>query len=466
MAAVPHASRPQWRSLAEDEWAFDLSGWVVLRGLLHADAAAACRAAALEQPTDLLEQPPIAALATHAGLRDAIAQLLGVSTPLLGHAASSEPIEFRLDSPPELLAPTDACLPATLDRGERRRLEYDTDSRPDVANVRGLRVLWILEPTSDVALVAASHKTHDGFRPPSLLRMEEMGATSRPALAAGDVVLCAATTLVGRLRTSDSAAAAVVQMTLADANLCAPALGYVERPAAQVPSYFHELSEAQQRVLGPREGMPGGPVATDGKDVFAVPADSDAQEPASTLLEEELYMWHTQGYVVARAVMDEDWLRDCNAVIDQCGDRVEQRSGFEELWQEPDCSPNITGDGLYYSRQINGLEGLPPGLCEPWRRMIAHPAVVQRLNAFIGPGWSDTHGGQLSLNAAGAGGQPVHGGRFYSRAGSYSRSVAGQMESNQVNYAWQLRDVPAGAGGFCEPHFIPTFSHHFQQTKN
>ena len=88
-------------------------------------------------------------------------------------------------------------------------------------------------------------------------------------------------------------------------------------------------------------------MATDGKDVFAVPADSDAQEPASTLLEEELFMWHTQGYVVARAVMDEDWLRDCNAVIDQCGDRVEQRSGFEELWQEPDCSPTITGDGEY-----------------------------------------------------------------------------------------------------------------------
>ena len=84
---------------------------------------------------------------------------------------------------PELLAPTDACLPATLDRGERRRLGYDTDSRPDVANVRGLRVLWALEPTSDVALVAASHKTHDGFRPPSLPRMEEMGATTRLALA-------------------------------------------------------------------------------------------------------------------------------------------------------------------------------------------------------------------------------------------------------------------------------------------
>ena len=90
--------------------------------------------------------------------------------------------------------------------------------------------------------------------------------------------------------------------------------------------------------------------------------------------------------------------------------------------------------------------------------MIAHPAVVQRLNAFIGLGWSDTHGGQLSLNAAGAGGQPVHGGPFYSRAGSYSRSVAGQMESNQVNYAWQLRDVPAGAGGFCECISSPLFS--------
>ena len=68
---------------------------------------------------------------------------------------------------------------------------------------------------------------------------------------------------------------------------------------------------------------------------------------------------------------------------------------------------------------------------------------------MLGPGWSDTHGGQVSLNAVGAGGQPIHGGPFYSRAGSYYRASAGHMASNQVNYAWQLRDVPVGAGGFC-----------------
>ena len=174
--------------------------------------------------------------------------------------------------------------------------------RPELNSVVASMGLLLLPPLSLSVLLPSSRLAysqvarHAGSqvksadaprRPLRRLSRGQSAAAALSALAAGDVVLCAATTLVGRLRTSDSAAAAVVQMTLADANLCAPALGYVERPAAELPSYFNELSEAQQRVLGPREGMPGGPVATDGKDVFAVPADSDAQEPASTLLEED-----------------------------------------------------------------------------------------------------------------------------------------------------------------------------------
>ena len=86
---------------------------------------------------------------------------------------------------------------ADRDRRERLRLRYDHTSRPDLVNIRGFRVLWALRPTDSVLLVPGSHKTDEGLAPPSLHRIEEMGSALRPTLAAGDCLLCAATTLVG-----------------------------------------------------------------------------------------------------------------------------------------------------------------------------------------------------------------------------------------------------------------------------
>ena len=125
-------------------------------------------------------------------------QLLGGETRLHDHDLWSEPIAFALDRAPTLLARADDVLPACRDGSERVRLQYDTVSRPDVVNVRGLRVLWALGATADVVLVPGSHKTDSAYPAPSLQRMDAAGATVSPALAPGDALLCAATTLVGR----------------------------------------------------------------------------------------------------------------------------------------------------------------------------------------------------------------------------------------------------------------------------
>lgn len=45
---------------------------------------------------------------------------------------------------------------------------------------------------------------------------------------------------------------------------------------------------------------------------------------AGVLGADEMWQWETQGYCIARGVMDEAWLREANDAIDQCQDRVEQ----------------------------------------------------------------------------------------------------------------------------------------------
>ena len=82
----------------------------------------------------------------------------------------------------------------------------------------------------------------------------------------------------------------------------------------EVPSWFKELSPAQQAVLGPREGRPGSGVATDGTQVWTEPDTSAASYPwrtaaatASKLQQEnqlmnahEVWQWETQGYLIVR----------------------------------------------------------------------------------------------------------------------------------------------------------------------
>ena len=54
--------------------------------------------------------------------------------------------------------------------------------------------------------------------------------------------------------------------------------------------------------------------------------------------------------------------------------------------------------------------------------------------------------GSLSVNQHGSTGQNIHGGPFYGRKHGYYHD--GLTTNNQINYAWQLRDVEPGDGGF------------------
>ena len=60
--------------------------------------------------------------------------------------------------------------------------------------------------------------------------------------------------------------------------------------------------------------------------------------------------------------------------------------------------------------------------------MVAHPAVVSRLNWMMGPGWAESPA-SASVNRMGAGGQQMHGGPRYGgfEASNVSATSLGAM---------------------------------------
>ena len=150
------------------------------------------------------------------------------------------------------------------------------------------------------------------------------------------------------------------------------------RAIEELPSWFKEMTPAQQAVLGEREGWPGSGVATDGHDVWVEPdplssryawaADSDvaAQRQHNNPLMDanEVWQWETQGYLIVKGVMDSEWIKGCNCALDTFrGDpNVVHKIGASELWQESDCSPLL----LPTQRDTNGepiLEERMTGIC-------------------------------------------------------------------------------------------------------
>ena len=91
---------------------------------------------------------------------------------------------------------------------------------------------------------------------------------------------------------------------------------------------------------------------------------------------------------------------------------------------------------------------LPEPYCEPFRRMIAHPALIRRLNWIMGSGFEV---GQCSLFAhrKGGVGHYLHSGTAAPNVGNHYRLRNGRAYCEYVNVAWQLRDVTAADGGFC-----------------
>lgn len=93
---------------------------------------------------------------------------------------------------------------------------------------------------------------------------------------------------------------------------------------------------------------------------------------------------------------------------------------------------------------------LPKPYCIPFRKMVAHPAVLERLTWIFGSGFvhSGPAGVRLVEPESGLGRQRIHAGQM-DRSCDYHhvKIINGRSYCSSVNVSWQLSDHCAFGGG-------------------
>jgi ectoine hydroxylase-related dioxygenase (phytanoyl-CoA dioxygenase family) len=161
--------------------------------------------------------------------------------------------------------------------------------------------------------------------------------------------------------------------------------------------------------------------------------------------DEEKYFFDLTGYLIVRGALSPEEVAECNAAIDHYAEDIHARS--------------VEGGGLARGSsalkgetgrlELTGMLGWPSPYREPFRKLLAHPIVVSRLNEMSGKGFRLDHGPLMIGAEAGTEGHQLHGaGEPFSPAVWYHQQN-GRISCRGVTVAWQLYDVNEGDGGFC-----------------
>ena len=447
---------------ADQDYGFDVAGFIHLPQVLTVKEVEACNHAldAMGQDEGMLDWPApwgeaFSTLQEHPVLVDILASLC-------------DP-KFVMDTPPAMVAAATSSIGAIPlaagDPKHNRRLRY-----VNYAGVRvcyGVTVLWALAPstpaTGSIVLVPASHRR--GIEPPAdfLDGTNNLDMTEEVPLQAGDLLICAATMLrgvrgnPGRLVESGYISSRVT-----------PSAGY---PEIAAPEWTTELTPEQQAVVGIRTTGRGGTVLSNGEQSWVATA---AEHPSTITYNldgdnslpdpHELWFWEVRGYLVLRGVMDVAWLAAANDAIDatlesqsslpaghpSAIEEVPEQALRENDWEWPDeTSVRLKGD--IHRPRLGGLYQLPKPHYEPFRKMIAHPAIVQRLNWMLGYGFRESTEPMCCVYPTGTTGGSLHG-----QNPGGAAVINGRPLVEQVNVAWALHDEVPGfgdnSGGFiCVP---------------
>ena len=432
----------------EENYAFDVAGYLHVPGVLNPEEVAA-----LNEVLDVIgdSETLLGGASSHRELfRDLLVhpKLVWYLNQIIGHG-------FRLDQAPRLLGNGEDEVGATLVGGDEPRnpsLAYRLQNGR--RSCQGVNAIWALEDVEEgdggLVVVQASHKSNVETPHDLTTGIDDMGVVVQPVLKAGDLFLLAAPTLQGvrpwkgeskRLLTYGYAARAAVQ-----SNPVGP-----HSETESLPGWADEATPEQKAVLyvpGYKGSSPPPVINTDGEETWVeedpsvVHPSIYTRDPDSGIDEKEFYFWDLNGYVVVRGIMDEQWLAEANEAVDKFQDRIVVG---EEL-ARGSISQAGTGRPL-----LSGLLDLPDPYNAPFRRMIAHPAVVQRLNWMGGSGYRTT-GATVFCAVHGTSGHSLHDGNepMSPSRGYYFKN--GRSYAETVTITWQLRDVEPGLGGFaCVP---------------
>ena len=429
-----------------ENYAFDVAGYLHIPDVLSQEGVAA-----LNEALDAAGESETLLGDLHRELfRDLLVhpKLVWYLNQIVGHG-------FRLDRAPRLLGDREGEVSTILGGGdEPRNPSHAYFQQNGRRSSQGMKAIWVLEDVAQgdggLVVVQASHKSNVQTPHDLATGVDDMGLVVQPALKAGDLFLVAASTLQGvrpwkgepkRLLTYQYAGRAIIQ-----SNPLGP-----RSETESLPGWAEGATPEQKAVMytpGFKDSNPPPVLNTDGEetwveeDTTVIHPSIYTRDPISGIDEKEFYFWDLNGYMVVRGVMDEQWLAEANEAVDKFQDRVVVDSELAG----GSVSQAGTGRPL-----LSGLLDLPAPYNEPFRRMIAHPAVVQRLNWMGGSGYR-TGGATVFCAVQGTSGHALHDGNepMSPSRGYYFKN--GRSYCETVTITWQLRDVEPGLGGFaCVP---------------
>ena len=461
----------------EEAWAFDVHGFLVIKGALQGGELAECQSLAAVGSVP-------AALATHPAALRYVEQFCGAA--------------WRLEAPASLVEWESATTSAgasgrpviaggNVPHNPSRAYYHQNGSRW----CQGLRAMWALSdvPTrgSGLRLLPASHTLNVPI-PEEVLRgeddyLESLGMELQPELEAGDLLLHAATLAHGLVRRATSAPPRLCSCSYL-AVYARPADPSADVAFAGGEPFLAELGPVERSVLGlspvPGEGLSaGGPgmqaaLLSDGEKTVRLetPAEVAARaglpyhpsglppritSPATgaAIVDPlEFFYWELTGFLVVRGAMDSTLLAAANAVLD----RQQQRRATEQTvvptqsTEQADVTAHMAGTSSP-DFQFDLMSLQDPADRAPFIRMLAHPALVQRLSWMMGGHFRAESLGRVLQTRPGGAGQGLHGNGdpIYSNNSWWNynfESSSGRLHTGQINVAWQLHDVTDEEGGF------------------
>lgn len=437
----------------EENYAFDVAGYLVLRNVLKPEEIARLNDAIDAQGayTDVLTWPD--------GRREPFRDLL-VHPVLVWYLNQICGTGFRLESLPRIFSDDPASdtpfNDGFLNKGdEPRRQNAAYFHQNERRSCQMVRVLWALADvpagSGGPTVVPCTHKSNVATPADLLDGTDDMGLAKQLVLEAGDLVILADPVVRSLHPWSGEGSLRVLEYTFAARGVIAKAGTGPATHEDPYPEWMDELDPAAKAVLyqpGYASSTPPPTLIPNG-DRTEVADHRDLVHPSilkpdpdADIDVKEFYYWDLCGHLVIRDIMTEEDLAIANEAIDKFADQIVRG---EELSRG---SKSLAGKGRPLLPRL--LE-LPPPYCEPFRRMVAHPEIVRRLTWMGGSGFRC---GQPTafVSDKGSTGHSLHDANeplIPSRSYVYKN---GRSFCEAVTVTWQLRDVTDDDGGFaCVP---------------
>ena len=438
----------------EENYAFDVAGYLVVRGILKQGEIERLNQAidAQGEYEGVLSWPeqrrePFRNLLVHPVLVWYLNQICGMG--------------FRLESLPRVLSDDSASnTPFSyrfLDKGDEPRNQstgyFHQGSRRACQMVRCLWALTDVPAGSGGPIVIpCTHKSNVSTPEDLLDGSDDMGLGKQLMLEAGDLVILADPIVRGLQPWASDTPLRLLEYTFAARGAISKAGTGPKTETDSYPEWMNELDRATKAVLyqpGYKSSTPPETLIVRG-DKTDVANHRDLihpsilkQDETSEINYKEFYYWDLCGHLVIRNIMTDTDLELANEAIDKFAEQIVR--GDEELARD---SKSLAGKGRPL---LPKLMELPKPYCAPFRRMVAHPAIVKRLTWMGGSGFRC---GQPTgfVSDQGATGHSLHDANeplVPSRSYVYKN---GRSYCEAVTVTWQLRDVTEKEGGFaCDP---------------